>query len=126
MNVVASDAAGNHTASVAATVTGTGWTVSGIDVSSLNDGTITFTVTAADAAGNQTTATQTSTKSIVSVNISSVTSTIDIANENPRKPMARSPPVRRWWLSPAIPPAKRVPRFKRPSTVPIGPPPPST
>ncbi len=44
------------------------WAITGIDVSGLDDGTITYNATATDAAGNSTTVMQTATKdSIVSV-----------------------------------------------------------
>jgi hypothetical protein len=43
-------------------VVGTGWSVSAVNLSSLTDGTITYTVTATDGAGNTATATRTATK----------------------------------------------------------------
>ena len=63
VTVVASDGAGGHSTSPArATVDSGTWTVSGINVTALNDGTITYTATAADPAGNTATATRTASK----------------------------------------------------------------
>jgi hypothetical protein len=51
------------TAATTVTADGSGaWQVSGYNVSSLPDGTVTFTATATDAAGNKSTATRSSTK----------------------------------------------------------------
>jgi cyclophilin family peptidyl-prolyl cis-trans isomerase len=64
VSVTASDGT-TTTAPVAATVDqalGT-WTATGIDVSGLNDGTITYTATATDTVGNTATASKTATKS---------------------------------------------------------------
>jgi Bacterial Ig-like domain len=52
----------HNTAPAAATVSGTTWSVSGINASALNDGTVTYRVTATDAAGNQGTVTQNASK----------------------------------------------------------------
>jgi hypothetical protein len=53
----------NSTADFNTVVAGDGtWSVTSIDVSGLDDGTITYTVTATDAAGNSSTDTQTATK----------------------------------------------------------------
>ena len=63
VTVVASDGAGGHSTSPArATVDSGTWAVSGINVTALNDGTITYTATAADPAGNTATATRTASK----------------------------------------------------------------
>jgi hypothetical protein len=50
------------TGAAAATLTTMTWSVSGIDVTTLADGTITYTATATDAVGNTATATKTATK----------------------------------------------------------------
>ena len=66
VKVVATDSAAGTTTTYNATVDSSGnWTVSGIDTSGLADGTITFTATATDAAGNSATATSTATKDTV-------------------------------------------------------------
>ncbi len=82
ISVVASDGTTTTTAQMTQILTGTSWTVNGINVSTLKDGTITYTVTASDAAGNTTQATKTTTKNTVapSVNLTSVTSAINIDN----------------------------------------------
>lgn len=51
VTVVASDGAG-HSVTRTATVTGTAWGAVGIDVSTLEDGALTYTVTATDGVGN--------------------------------------------------------------------------
>ena len=60
------------------------WSLSGINTSTIADGTITYTVTATDAAGNITTTSQTATKDTVApqVAISQVTNPIDASNDN--------------------------------------------
>ncbi len=82
ISLVASDGT-NNTAVRTTTVASDGtWSISGIDVSSLADGTITFTVTAADAAGNSTQRSLASTKDTVAppIDVTNVTSPITIAN----------------------------------------------
>lgn len=72
------------TAPVKATVDGSGkWSVTGIDVSSLKDGSITYTATATDAAGNTGTATKTASKDTVapSVSVTTVTDPVNSLNE---------------------------------------------
>jgi len=66
VSVVATDGT-TTTPAKAATVTGTTWSVSGIDVSSLADGPITYRATATDAVGNTATASKTATKDIAAV-----------------------------------------------------------
>ena len=67
---------------VTATVVGGSWTVSGINVSTLDDGTITFTATATDAAGNTATSSMTAAKNTLppSLSISTVTNPVTLAN----------------------------------------------
>ena len=65
VSVVASDGDGHQTAPTSATVTGTTWSLTGIDVSSFDDGTITYTVTATNPDSATATATITSTKTTV-------------------------------------------------------------
>ncbi len=64
-------------------VAGGTWTIGGINVTSLGDGTITYTATARDAAGNTATSTKTATKDTVapSVAITTVTAAIDSTNQ---------------------------------------------
>jgi len=70
------------TAAVTTTVGASGtWSVTGLDVSGLADGTITFTATADDGAGNTATSTLTSTKALVAL-ITSVTNPITNANQS--------------------------------------------
>ena len=80
--MVASD--GTHSTAAQTTTVGSdgNWTVSGIDVSSLADGTITYTVTASNAAGNTATQTKTATKNTVapSLTVSTATNPVNIAN----------------------------------------------
>jgi hypothetical protein len=65
-----------------ATVGGGLWSVSGIDVSSLNDGTITYTAKATDTAGNDTTASQNALKdTTVAVSITTVTDPVTSGNQ---------------------------------------------
>ena len=82
LSVVASD--GTHTTAAKTSTIGTGgvWSIQNFDVSSLTDGTITYTATATDAAGNTNTATKTSTKDTVApaVAVSSVTNPINLTN----------------------------------------------
>jgi hypothetical protein len=75
---------GTHTVTKLATTDGTGgWFVTGIDVTGLNDGTITYTATATDSSSNTATATQTATKNTAAnVTISTGTNPINIANQN--------------------------------------------
>ncbi len=58
------------------------WSITGIDTSGLADGTLTFTATASDAAGNTATASQTATKDTTApaVDLAQVTDPITIAN----------------------------------------------
>jgi hypothetical protein len=53
------DGASHSSSSVNATVTGSTWSAGGIDATGLNDGTITYTATATDAAGNSATTSKT-------------------------------------------------------------------
>jgi cyclophilin family peptidyl-prolyl cis-trans isomerase len=78
VTVTASDGT-NTTAPVTATVTGGTWTATGIDLSALNDGTITYTATAHNGIGPDGTATATSTMATVFVTL--VTNPVTIANE---------------------------------------------
>ena len=74
----------SHTVSGNTTVSGTSWTVSGLNLSSLIDGdVITYTVTATDGFGNTGTDSQTATKGTVvpTVAITAWTHPINIANE---------------------------------------------
>jgi cyclophilin family peptidyl-prolyl cis-trans isomerase len=83
IQVVASDGSGHSSAPQTTTVgSGGTWSVSNVDVSSLNDGTVTYTVTASDTAGNQATASKTATKNTVppSVAVTTVTTPINTAN----------------------------------------------
>ncbi len=82
ISVTATD--GANVSSAVTTTAGTDgtWTAAGIDVSSLSDGTITYTATTTDAAGNTLAASQTATKdTVAAVSIASVTSLIDQANQ---------------------------------------------
>jgi len=65
-----------YTATIGA---GGDWTVSGIDVSTLKDGTITYKVTAVDATGNETLVEETAEKSTLLIN--AITATITQLNE---------------------------------------------
>ncbi len=82
ISVVASD--GTHTSAAATGTVGSDgtWTVTGINVSTLTDGTITYTATATDTAGNSASATKTSTKDTVApaVALSTVTSPVNNSN----------------------------------------------
>ena len=81
IQVVAGD--GTNSTSQYGTTVGEGgtWSIDGIDTSALADGTITFTVTATDAAGNQNVSELTATKDTVVIGaITGVTSAIDSTN----------------------------------------------
>ncbi len=65
LSIVASDGTNSTAAQTTTVGAGGTWSVSGINLSALNDGTITFTVTATDAAGNTATDTLTTTKDTV-------------------------------------------------------------
>ncbi len=83
ISLVASD--GTHTASGQTTVNASGaWTITGLDVSALADGTITFTATATDTAGNPATTSTTASKDTVAVtvNLASVTDPINSSNQH--------------------------------------------
>ncbi len=81
--VSASDSGSGNVGPLSTTVAQDGtWSITGIDLTSLADGTITFTVIATDGVGNTTQVTQTATKdSVTTVAISSVTDPINAANE---------------------------------------------
>ncbi|WP_323097003.1 OmpL47-type beta-barrel domain-containing protein [Intrasporangium sp. YIM S08009] len=64
VTVVATDGT-RSTAPVTAAVTGTSWSASGIAVTALRDGSITYTATATDAAGNSAPASRSTTKSTI-------------------------------------------------------------
>ena len=66
VTVTVTDGDGNSVGPIPATVTGSTWTAV-IDVSSLDDGTITYTATATDPSNNTVTATNTAPKTTVSV-----------------------------------------------------------
>jgi cyclophilin family peptidyl-prolyl cis-trans isomerase len=82
VSVIASNGANSTTAKVVQVDSSGNWSISGINVSSLGDGTITYTATASDAAGNTTTKTKTAPKDTVlpSVAITSATTSITSAN----------------------------------------------
>ncbi len=72
----------NSTSAMTTTVAGDGtWSITGIDVSGLQDGTITFSATATDGAGNTGTATKTATKDVVApaIDLAEVSDPINIA-----------------------------------------------
>jgi len=83
ISIVANNGAHNTTAQTTTVSIGGTWTISGIDLSAISDGTITYTASATDAAGNTATASKTATKDTVAptVSITSVISTITSANE---------------------------------------------
>jgi cyclophilin family peptidyl-prolyl cis-trans isomerase len=84
VSVVASDSAGDKTTAQTATVSSSGtWSISGINVSSLKDGTITYTATATDSQNGTATSTMTATKATVAptVAITTVTSPINLSNQ---------------------------------------------
>ncbi len=79
VSVVATDGT-NSTDPVAATVDASGnWSIAGLDVSALADGTITFNLTTIDAAGNSSTGQTTATKTTIFAN--DVTDPITQSNE---------------------------------------------
>jgi hypothetical protein len=57
------------------------WSITGLDLRSLPDGTITFTATDTNSFGSKATATATATSTATTISISSTTSPINIANE---------------------------------------------
>src|SRR5262249_41662114 len=82
VKVTATDQGGAHSVGpVTATITGTTWSAT-LDVSSLNDGTLTFTATVTDSQNNTSSQTQTATKTptATAVSISTVPASINIAN----------------------------------------------
>ncbi len=84
ISVVVTDGT-NSTTAMTTTVAGDGtWTITGINVSALADGTITYNVTATDAAGNSATSSKTASKDTVApaVALTSVTDPITIANHS--------------------------------------------
>ena len=82
ISVVATDGTNSTAAKTTTAASDGSWSVSGVDVSSLADGTITYTATAANAAGTSSQASKTATKDTVApqVAISSVTNPINAAN----------------------------------------------
>jgi hypothetical protein len=85
VSVAVSDGAGHSTAQVMTTAGDNGtWSVAGIVVSGLNDGTITYTATAKDAAGNTRVFKATATKDVVApaVAITAVTDLVTSANQS--------------------------------------------
>ena len=73
----------NTTSALSTTINGTGtWSITGINVSSLANGTITYKATATDAAGNPTTATKTATKDTVAPAVAVTTVTNPVNNSN--------------------------------------------
>ncbi|HTQ39322.1 MAG TPA: Ig-like domain repeat protein [Pirellulales bacterium] len=83
ISVVASDGTHSTTAQTTPVPVGGSWSITGINVSALNDGTITYTVTATDAASNTTTTSKTATKNttVPSVAITTVTNPINTSND---------------------------------------------
>lgn len=63
---------GTHQVSPQVTVAGTAWSVSGVSLAGLTDGTITYTVTATDSAGNAATASRTATKDTVAPTVAAL------------------------------------------------------
>ena len=82
LSIVATD--GTHTSiAKTGTVAANGaWTITGIDVSGLDDGTITYTITATDAAGNAATDTKTGVKDTLSVALTTISGPINAASAN--------------------------------------------
>jgi cyclophilin family peptidyl-prolyl cis-trans isomerase len=82
ISVVATDGTHSTTAKTTTVSSGGTWSISGINVSSLNDGTITYTATQTDTSNNTTTSSKTTIKDTVPpmVSISSVTNPINIGN----------------------------------------------
>ena len=78
ISVIATD--GTHSTSAVTTTVGENgtWTIDGIDVSSLNDGTIAYQATASDTAGNETTDTITAAKNAVAITL--VTDPVNAGN----------------------------------------------
>ncbi len=75
----------NTTSQYTTTVASGGtWSITGINVSQLSDGTVTFNVTATDAAGNSATSSKTASKDTVApaVAVTSVTDPVTIANHH--------------------------------------------
>ncbi len=82
VTLVATDG-NNSTTEYTATVAEDGaWSIDGIDVSSLNEGTLTYSVTATDAAGNSNTASMTATMDLTApaVEVTTILDPITIAN----------------------------------------------
>jgi hypothetical protein len=67
VSVTVTDTGGHSSPTVAATVTGTTWSATGIDTSQLVHGTITYTATATDAAGNTATGSKTASKDLICI-----------------------------------------------------------
>ncbi len=82
ISVVVGDGTHNTTAVTTKVGTDGKWTISNLDLSSLSDGQITYTVTATDAAGNTTTVTKTATKKTAApvLTIAAVTNPINASN----------------------------------------------
>jgi hypothetical protein len=80
VSVVVSDGANSTAPQMAVVAAGGTWTISGIDVSSLNDGTLTYTVTITDLAGNTNVDSDTAVKTTVA--ITSVTDPINGMNQD--------------------------------------------
>jgi hypothetical protein len=82
VSVVASDGTNSTVAQTVTVASDGSWMISGINVGSLTDGTITYTATAMDSTGNTAQATKTATKDTVapSVAISAVTDPINEAH----------------------------------------------
>ncbi len=84
ISITANDGTGTSTPVTATATAGADgkWTASGIDVSSLSDGTITYTATTTDAAGDAVTVSQTATKdTVAAVSITSVTDPATMHNQ---------------------------------------------
>ncbi len=79
LSIVASDGTNSTAAQTTTIAAGGAWSVSGFNLSALNDGTITFTVTATDAAGNTATDSLTTSKDTVAPTVA-ITSVTDPAN----------------------------------------------
>ena len=78
ISVVATDGTHTTTAATATVGSNNSWTITGLDVSALNDGTMTYKVTETDTSNNTATASQTATKGTVV--ITSVTSPVNASN----------------------------------------------
>ena len=82
ISVVVSDGS-NFSATYTATVDSSGnWSIAGIDVSTLDDGTLTFTITATDAAGNVTETSTSAVKDTVAPEVSLTTVTDPVVIDN--------------------------------------------